>query len=88
MVKIFVPWQKKFNLDGPDGFQRYWHGLTPEMFSARHSGRGLIIVWGAFFYRGTMQFQMVHGRQTAAGYVRMLEILALVTEGPRLCSDD
>ena len=75
MVKIFVLCEKKeINLDGSDGFQRYWHGqdLTPEMFSTRHSDGGSIMAWGAFSYRGTMQLQVVQGRQTAAGQVRML----------------
>ena len=46
------------------------------------------MVWGAFSYQGTMQLQVVQGRQTETGYVRMLQRSALVTEDPRLCGDE
>ena len=82
--------KKKFHLDGPDDLQRYWRGkdLTSEMFSTRHRGEVSIILWGAFFYRDTLQLQVLQGRQIVAGYVRMLQRSALVTEGPRLCGDE
>ncbi|POM79033.1 Transposase [Phytophthora palmivora] len=42
--------EKKFNLDGPDGYQYYWRDLIKEkqIFSKRQSGGGSVFVWGSF----------------------------------------
>ena len=45
------------------------------------------MVWGAFAYNGTMELEVIQGRQTAAGYVSMLQKASLVTEGHRLCGE-
>ena len=46
--------EQKFNLDGPDGFQSYWHDLRKEnqLFSKRPFGGGSVMVWGAFTASG------------------------------------
>ncbi len=41
--------EKKFNLDGPDGFSMYWHDLRKEekyFSTCQNGGRGLML-WGA-----------------------------------------
>ena len=40
--------EKKFNLDGSDGFQKYWHSkdFPEENYSTRHTGRGPLMIWG------------------------------------------
>ncbi|OQR88375.1 hypothetical protein ACHHYP_20303 [Achlya hypogyna] len=42
--------EKKFNLDGPNGWQYYWHHLRhdEQLFSRRQNGGGSVMVWGAF----------------------------------------
>ena len=42
--------QKKFNLDGPDGYAYYWHDLRSKkdqkIFSKQKFGGGSVMIWG------------------------------------------
>jgi transposase len=66
--------EKKFNLDGPDGFAYYWHDIRKDekVFSKRVQGGGSIMVWGCFGYNGT-RLVTVSGRMTAVTYTEMLD---------------
>ncbi|CAF2249233.1 unnamed protein product [Rotaria magnacalcarata] len=46
--------EKKFNLDGPDGFSYYWHDLLKEeeIFSTRPLGGGSVIILASFAWGG------------------------------------
>ena len=68
--------EKKFNLDGPDGFKHYWHALGTEFksYSKRQGGGGSVMVWGCFGIGGKLQLQILRGRMTALTYQNMLDI--------------
>uniref|UniRef100_T1IGZ1 Tc3 transposase DNA binding domain-containing protein n=1 Tax=Strigamia maritima TaxID=126957 RepID=T1IGZ1_STRMM len=52
--KVIFSDEKKFNLDGPDGWAYYWHDLRQDdqVSSKRQQGGGSLIVWGAFSWNG------------------------------------
>jgi transposase len=66
--------EKKFNLDGPDGLQYYWHDLRKEeqVYSKRQAGGGSVVVWGAFSAKGKLRLAVLSGRQNSEDYVSTL----------------
>jgi transposase len=66
--------EKKFNLDGPDGFKYYWRDLRkePEVFSRRQHGGGSVMVWAAFSAKGQSYIPWLEGRQDSVKYVQTL----------------
>lgn len=72
--KVVFSDEKKFNLDGPDGWQYYWHDLRkePQYFSRRVQGGGSVMVWAAFGDRGKTPITFLEGRQTATLYQNTL----------------
>lgn len=68
--------EKKFNLDGPDGNQKYWKNRdasSNQSYSRRPSGGGGVMVWGAISFNGRLKLEEVNGRMNAEGYVNMLK---------------
>lgn len=72
--KIIFSDEKKFNLDGPDGFAYYWHDLRTEkqIFSKRQSGGGSVMVWGAIGYLKKMPLSFVSTKMNAERYQEMV----------------
>lgn len=72
--KIIFSDEKKFNLDGPDGWACYWHDLRtePKIFSKRQSGGGSVMVWGAIGYRKKVDLIFVENRMNAEAYKNMV----------------
>ena len=56
--------EKKFNLDGLDGFHYFWYDLrkTKEVISRRQYGGGLIRVWRAFAANGTTPIAFINSK--------------------------
>jgi transposase len=72
--KVVFSDEKKFNLDGPDGLQYYWHDLRneKELFSKRQSGGGCVMVWGAFYANGKTELVILDGKQDSEKYILTL----------------
>lgn len=67
--------EKKFNLDGPDGFNGYWRDLRkePRYFSKRNFGGGSVMVWGAFCATGRLELQFVSHKMKSSDYINVLK---------------
>lgn len=67
--------EKKFNLDGPDGFQNYWHDLRREksVRMSRNFGGGTVMIWAAFGSRGKSKIAWISTKMKANDYVEVLE---------------
>ena len=71
--KVCYSDEKKFNLDGPDGWRYYWHDLRkdPQYISKRAYGGGSVMVWAGFGWGGTTDIEFVSGRLNSVKYTNM-----------------
>ena len=90
--KFFFSDKKKFNLDDPDDFQKYWNAknFPEENYSTKYRGGGSLIirVGGGFSSSKKLKLQFVCGRQKSADYVKMLNDLSLTQEDRHLCGEE
>ncbi|CAD6195509.1 unnamed protein product [Caenorhabditis auriculariae] len=70
--KIIFSDEKKFNLDGPDGYAHYWRDLRkdPMYFSKRNFGS--LMVWAAFCGNGTVALSFIGTRTNLQDYQQLL----------------
>lgn len=75
--------EKKFNLDGPDGFAYYWHDArrNERIFSRQQGGGQSLMIWAAFSQKGKTEIGILTGRQSAQHYTTTLQsyLLPFVT---------
>lgn len=73
--KVVFSDEKKFNLDGPDGYQYYWADKRQEreVRKARNFGGGTLMVWGAFSHLGRSPICFISTKMTAEKYVQLLD---------------
>ncbi|CAD6195222.1 unnamed protein product [Caenorhabditis auriculariae] len=66
--------EKKYNLDGPDGYAHYWRDLRkdPMYFSKRNFGGGSLMVWAAFCGNGTVALSFIGTRTNSQDYQQLL----------------
>lgn len=94
--KIVFTNEKKFNLDGPDGLQYYWHNLriALEIFSRQAQGGRLVMAWrgggnrdGGISYKGTIDLVGISSGIDVEHYVNVLD-RGLLHTAERLFGED
>ena len=68
-------YDKKFNLDGLDGCQCYWHNLKKEkqLFLKRPFGGGSVMVWRTISASGKADLVVMEEKQNSPRYINRLE---------------
>jgi len=66
--------EKKFNLDGLDGWRLYWHNLRKEplIFYKRQQGGGSVMIWLAISHQRTSPICFIEGTLTSNKYIQLL----------------
>ena len=73
-TKVWFSDEKRFNLDGPDGFAYYWHDLRfdKRIFSKRQAGGGSVMIWAAISCRAKTPLCIVTGTLDSQRYATIL----------------
>lgn len=81
--------EKKFNLDGPDGAQYYWHHLDKDVETcwSRNFGGGSLMTWLGFSAAGKLEINFINCRSNSSDYINLLR-RNLLGDGRRMLGDD
>lgn len=81
--------EKKFNLDGPDGSQFYWHDLRKDeqVKWSRNFGGGSVMVWLSFCSKGKLKLTFTSCKMKSADYINVLKDRLLI-EGRHYLGED
>jgi hypothetical protein len=81
--------EKKFNLDGPDGYQYYWHDIRKEeqWYSKRVCGGGSVMVWAGIGWNGKTNIAIIEGKNNSKSYIDILNTY-LLPFAPRISCED
>lgn len=62
-------------MDGPDGYQYYYHDLRkePQFLSRRHMGGGSVILWCGIGYHGKTDLVFFSGNLNSENYLRIID---------------
>ena len=73
--KIIWSYEKKSNLDGPDGLRYYWHDLRNEQqFLSKCAFGGVsLMVWGAFLNDKVLDLVVVEHKLDSKKYIVVLK---------------
>ncbi|GMF17848.1 unnamed protein product [Phytophthora lilii] len=63
--------EKKWNIDGPDGFQNYWRDIRRPLRQTkrRQAGGGSVMVWAGISAAGKTKLAVLRGKQNSDDYV-------------------
>lgn len=80
--------EKKFNLDGPDGQQKYWADIRRERESRfrRNFQGGSLMIWAAFGYNGPTPICFINHKMNADLYIELLDSV-LIDYSENFCDD-
>jgi transposase len=71
--------EKKFNFDGPDGWDYYWHDLRKQkkIFAKRNFGGGSVMMWVGLSRDYKAQMYLIDGNLDSAQYQTLLNTVML-----------
>lgn len=67
--------EKKFNLDGPDGFSKCWQDIRQQRPTKekRNFGGGTVMIWAAFSVHGKTPLCFISTRMNSEKYIELLD---------------